>query len=143
MEPRSINRYSLSFKHQVINELESGRFGSIMEAQRHYGITGAETIRNWLHRYGKTHLCPKVVRVEKPNEASEIRQLKKKIQQLEQALGRTQADNVLNETFLEIACEALGQDVEAFKKKVGIEASIRPVPKDPGSASGDCVSERG
>jgi hypothetical protein len=62
-------------------------------------------------------LVPKVVRVEKPDEADQIRQLKQEIRQLQEALGRTQLENVLNESFLEIACERLGEEVEAFKKK--------------------------
>jgi hypothetical protein len=40
MVPNTAVRYSLSFKHQVINELESGRFRSINEARQHYGISG-------------------------------------------------------------------------------------------------------
>lgn len=126
MVQKLVYRYSTSFKQQVVEELESGRFSSIYEAKEHYGITGATTIRRWLLKYGRNHLCPKVIRVEKPNEKDQIRQLKKHIRQLEQALGRTQADKVLNEAFLELACEELGQGVESFKKKVDIEASIRP-----------------
>ena len=64
--------------------------------------------------------------MEKPDEKDRIRQLKQQIKQLEQALGRTQADKILNEAFLEIACEDLGQEVEAFKKKVDTRLSIRP-----------------
>ena len=133
MVQKLVYRYSMSFKQQVVGELESGRFSSIYEAKEHYGITGAATIQRWLSKYGRNHLCPKVVRVEKPDEKDQICQLKKRIRQLEQALGRTQADKVLNEVFLELACEELGQEVEAFKKKVGIEASIRPE-KDPQQA---------
>lgn len=142
MEHRTVIRYSTAFKQQVVRDLESGRFASIRQAQEHYGIRGDGQIQIWLRRYGKEYLCPRRIRVEKPDEKDQIRQLKKKIKQLEQALGRTQADHVLNETFLEIACEELGQDVEVFKKKVDIEASIRPVKKAPGSESGDCVSEQ-
>lgn len=119
-------RYSLAFKRQVVGELEAGRFRSIQEAGRHYGIGGATTVRRWLERFGKNHLIPKVVRVEKPDEADRIRQLKQEIGQLKQALGETQLRSVLNESFLEIACEQLGQDMEAFKKKVATKRSIEP-----------------
>jgi len=108
----------MSFKQQVISELESGRFDNIAHAQQHYGIGGQQTIQGWLRRYGRNHLCPKVIRVEKPQEKDEIGRLKKQVKQLEQALGRTQAEKVLNEVFLEMACERLGEDVERFKKKV-------------------------
>jgi transposase-like protein len=108
----------MSFKQQVIEELETGQFDSISQAQRHYGIRGSETIAKWLRKYGKNQLCAKVVRVERPDEKQQISQLKKQIRQLQEALGQTQAQNVLNQEFLKIACEQLGQDVDSFKKKV-------------------------
>jgi hypothetical protein len=60
---------------------------------------------------------PKVVRVEKPKEASRIVELKKQVRQLQQALGQTQLKNVVHEAMLELACEQLGVDVASFKKK--------------------------
>jgi transposase-like protein len=116
----------MSFKQQVVEELESGRFSSISEAKEHYGIAGASTVQNWLVKYGRNHLCAKVVRVEKPNEKDQIRQFKKQIKQLKEALGQTQAENVINQEFLKIACEQLGQDLDTFKKKAGIEPFTKP-----------------
>ena len=112
-------RYSSSFKRQVVSEIESGRFDNINQAQRHYGITGCGTVRRWLDQFGRNHLCPKVVRVEKPDERNQIRELKKQVRQLKEALGQTQAEKVIGDAFLEIACENMGVNVEGFKKKVG------------------------
>jgi transposase len=126
MDRRIIVRYSMSFKQQVVRELESGRFSSISEANEHYGITGATTVRNWLVKYGRNHLCPKVVRVEKPDEKDKILQLKRQIKQLKEALGQTQAENVINQEFLKIACEQMGQDIESFKKKAGTKLFTKP-----------------
>ena len=117
MQQRLVLRYSMSFKRQVVSELESGRFDSILQASEHYGISGSETVRKWLRKFGRNHLCPKVIRVEKPNEQDQVRQLKKQIKQLKEVLGQTQAENVINQEFLKIACEEMGQDVDAFKKK--------------------------
>jgi len=117
MDQRVIVRYSIGFKHQVIEQLESGRFSSICEAMAHYGITGAETIKRWLRKYGRNELCAKVVRVEKPNEKNQVLELKKQIRQLKEALGQTQAERVIGEEFLKMACEDMGVDVDAFKKK--------------------------
>lgn len=124
-------RYSMAFKQQVIEDVESGRFSSLGEAQRHYGIGGTSTIQKWLRKYGRNHLIPKVVRVEKPGEADEIRRLRRQIQELEKALGRTQLEKLLGDSFLRQACEALGEDVESFKKK----AVTRPSTKS--TKSGD------
>jgi len=131
MQPKTMIQYSVAFKQQVVADLENGRFRSILAASEHYGIGGAKTIRHWLKRFGKNHLIPKVVRVEKPEEADQIRQLKKQIRQLQEALGKTQMKSVLNESFLEIACERLGVDVEEFKKKAATKGST-----DPGSGPG-------
>lgn len=119
-------RYSVAFKQHVVAELESGRFRSIDQARRHYDIGGSMTVRRWLELFGKNHLLPKVVRVEKPNEACRIRQFQQEVRQLKQALGETQLRNVLNESFLEIACEQLGQNVESFKKKAATKRSTGP-----------------
>ncbi len=126
MDQRIIVRYSMSFKQQVVEELESGRFSSILKAKEHYGIAGAGTIRSWLVKYGRNHLCAKVVRVEKPNEKDKILELKKQIRQLKESLGQTQAENLINQEFLKIACEEMGKDVESFKKKAGTELFTRP-----------------
>jgi transposase len=124
MQPKAQLRYSMSFKQQVVEDVESGRFGTLRAVSEHYGIGGAETVRKWLGRLGRNHLIPKVVRVEKPDEADQIRQLKKQIRQLQQALGKTQLEKVMSESFLEIACERLGEDCDEFKKKVAMKRSI-------------------
>jgi transposase-like protein len=113
----------MAFKQQVVDELESGRLRSLEEARARYGIGGSCTIREWLKRLGKNHLIPKVVRVEKPDEANQVAALKKQIRELQQALGQTQLANVMNETFLGMACEQLGVDAESFKKKVDTKPS--------------------
>ena len=129
MQERIIRRYSVCFKQQVIRELEQGRFSGIEQARLHYEIGGNDTIQNWLKRYGRNDLQAKVVRVEKPNEADRIRQLKRQVLELERALGQTQAQNVLNESFLRLACEDLGCEVESFKKKVATGRSTTPTKK--------------
>lgn len=126
MKPRIVTRYSVSFKHQVVSDLESGRFVSIKEAQQHYGITGHHTVQSWLRKYGKNHLVPKVVRVQKPDEKDQIRELKKQVAELQRALGQTQAESVINRAFFELACEEFGQDAETFKKKADIARCIGP-----------------
>ncbi len=126
MNERIVFRYSMSFKHQVVQELESGRFSSISQANKHYGIAGASTVRSWLVNYGRNHLCAKVVRVEKPDEKDKMLELKRQIKQLKEVLGQTQAENVINREFLKIACEQLGKDVDSFKKKAGTELFTKP-----------------
>jgi transposase-like protein len=117
MRERQVRRYSACFKRQVIAELERGRFDSLEAARRHYEIGGSQTLQKWLRHYGRNELQAKVVRVEQAGEADRIRQLQQQVAELQRALGQTQAENVLNAAFLQLACEQLGQDVGAFKKK--------------------------
>jgi hypothetical protein len=62
-----------------------------------------------------------------PDEKDQIKQLKKQIKQLQQMLGRKDAEKAISEAFLEIACEKLGEDVEEFKKKADSVLSDKPV----------------
>jgi len=117
MAQRVLVRYSLSFKSKVVGELESGKFDSPSAAGRHYGIGGADTVLSWVRKLGKNHLLAKVVRVETVDERNRLAELKKRVAQLEQALGQTQAEHVLGQAYLKLACEQLGQEVEGFKKK--------------------------
>ena len=126
MQSKTEIRYSMAFKQQVIADLESGRFGSIEAAREHYGIGGKGTVRRWLKKYGRSHLAPKVIRVEKPDEADQIRQLKQQVEQLQKALGRTQLEKMMEEAFLHQACLAMGTDAETFKKKVATTPSTGP-----------------
>jgi transposase len=125
MQRSVVVKYSISFRQQVVADIEAGRFESVNQARIHYGITGNGTIERWLRKYGREKLCAKVVRVEKPDEQNEIRELRKKIKELEQALGQTQAENLLNRSFLKLACKDLGCDVEAFKKKEATTPSTK------------------
>jgi len=48
---RSQKDYSLSFKHQVVREVESGEL-SIKGALRKYGIQSHGTVLNWVRKFG-------------------------------------------------------------------------------------------
>jgi transposase-like protein len=111
-------KYSEAFKLQVISELRSGELSCIGEARSKYGITGSTTIRDWLKKYGCRELLPKRVRIEMPEEQSEIKKLKKRIRELEKALAETKVDEVLNRAHFEILCEQMGLDIEETKKKI-------------------------
>lgn len=48
---RSQRDYSLSFKLQIVQEIEQGRL-SVTGAQRMYGIQGSVTVITWLRKHG-------------------------------------------------------------------------------------------
>lgn len=118
MERKAEIRYSEAFKLQVVRELEQGRFGSVGAAGRAYGVNGAETVANWVRRYGKDHLLRKVVRVVKADEQAEVKALRKRVRELERALADAHLDLKLEGAYVKLACEAAGvKDVVEFKKK--------------------------
>ena len=118
MNLKSTIRYSEAFKLQVIREVESGRFSSLADAERTYGIRGRYTINEWMIKYGKSHLLGKVIHVKTPRELDELKDLRKQVRELKQALADAHLDACLEKAYVTLACEMAGiKDVEAFKKK--------------------------
>lgn len=119
MKTKSAIRYSKSFKLRVVGEIEGGRFATLTQARKHYGISGTRTIHGWLKEFGKNSLLPKVVRVETPEEQMELKRLRERVKQLEKAVADQFIASEVEKSFLEIACERAGfEDVAEFKKKV-------------------------
>ena len=120
---RSYVRYSEAFKRQVVAELEEGKFSSIGEANRVYGIRGGATVLQWIRKYGSEGILPKKVKIETLKERDELKEARKRIRQLEAALADAHIDCSLGDSYLKIACERLGIDVSDFKKKNAITLS--------------------
>lgn len=117
-------RYSEAFKMHVVQELASGKLSCINEACKKYGKVGFHTIRGWLNKYGRKELIPRVVRVEMPEEKSEIKKLKKRIRELEKALADTKIDSILDRAHFEVLCEQMGiKDIAGMKKKIAEQLS--------------------
>ena len=112
---RTIKRYSIAFQRKVVSEIESGEL-TIGDARRLYDITGSETIQNWILKLGKNHLLNKVVRIEMKGEKDRIKELEKKVRQLESALADEHIKNIVLESLVDIAREKYGIDL---KKKNG------------------------
>jgi transposase-like protein len=108
--------YSEAFKMQVVKEISQGKFASILQAQKTYGICGMTTIQKWIKKYGMEELLPKRVRVETMTEIDELKEAKKRIRDLEKALSDSHMDYCLERAFLEIACEQMGTSREEIKK---------------------------
>src|SRR3954463_2364070 len=113
---KSAIRYSEAFKMGVVRELEMNDL-PFAHVQRKYGITGSSTVQKWVRKYGNG-TRGKVIRVEKPEEISEIERLKRRLRQLETALADSNIDLAIERAYTKMACERAGiEDVEEFKKK--------------------------
>ncbi len=113
---REINRYSISFKKQVLEELESG--SSISFLQKKYGIRGGETIQNWIKSFGRHHLLNKTVRIETMDEKNRLKQLEEENGKLKAALADSIIANKCLETLIQVANEEYKTDL---KKNFGID----------------------
>jgi transposase-like protein len=112
---RSIIRYSISFKQQVVKEIEEEGL-SYEDAKRRYGIKGGETIQKWLKDFGKNHLIQKVVRVEMKGEKDRVKELEAEIKKLKSALADSALENYAMKTLIDVVNEHYGTDV---KKNLG------------------------
>ena len=113
---KAVVRYSEAFKVAVVRELEQEGL-SFEEARRKYGIRGAGTVQRWVRQYGNGSRG-KVVRVERPEEINELKQLRDRVRRLEGALADANLDLALERQYTRLACERAGiKDVGELKKK--------------------------
>jgi hypothetical protein len=71
-----------------------------------------------MKRMGKLQGLPKVIRVEKPDEKSKLKELERQIRQLKNSLAETQVRYLMAESQFEIVCEQQGLDPQEVKKKL-------------------------
>ena len=118
-------RYSEAFKMEVVRELESNDL-PFATVQRKYGIGGSWTVQKWVRKYGNGSRG-KVIRVQKPEEIDELKQLKTRVRQLETALADANIDAALERAYTRIACQRAGiTDVAEFKKKAAGQPDMKP-----------------
>ena len=111
-------RYSISFKQQIVQEVEQG--ASKGSVRRKYGIRGGETINKWLRKFGKHHLINQTIRVETMDEKDRVKALEKEVQRLKMALADAFLAQRSLETVIDEANKLYGTDL---KKNFGEQPS--------------------
>jgi transposase-like protein len=111
-ERKRVFRYSLSFKQQVIREIEQ-EGQSIEATKRKYGINGGMTIQKWLRKFGKTGLLNQVIRIETMEERDRVKVLEEEIKKLKLAL----ADSLLAQRSLEVVIAEASKEYKTDLKK--------------------------
>lgn len=99
----TIKRYSEAFRRQVVSEYENG--ASKTGLQKKYGITGQETINNWIRKYGKEGFRHELIEIQTADEIRRVRELEKQVQELQQALGQMTLEKLKLESILEVIQE--------------------------------------
>ena len=100
---RTQKDYTLAFKLQVVEEVESGEL-SQDAAQRKYGIQGNATILTWLRKHGRLNWYQNITMAKKPTPNRKIAELEKKIKRLE-------AEKFILNTVIDVADETLNTDI--------------------------------
>jgi len=110
---------------ELVREVEAeGK--SFEEVRRKYGIGGNETVQKWVRRYGNGSRG-KIIRVERPEEINELKQLRERTRRLEKALADANLDLALERQYTRLACQRAGiEDVEEFKKKAAGQRPMEP-----------------
>lgn len=107
---REFNRYSISFKKQVVEELEKGSSYSYL--QKKYDIRGAETIQRWVRSFGRDHLLNKSVRIETMDEKRRLKELEDENKRLKLALADSIVANKMLETLINVANDEYKTDLK-------------------------------
>lgn len=114
MEKIAIRRYSEAFKKQVVREYEAGASASSLREK--YGIKGRSTINTWLKKYGREGSRYKLMVIQKPEEQARVKELEKRVQELERALAQVMLDKLMLESLVEVIEAEEGVEV---KKNIG------------------------
>lgn len=110
MAQREIKRYSLTFKKQVVREYEAG--ASVPSLMRKYGITGKQTIRNWIKLHSQKGSRTAMKEITDPQVQAELEAQKEKIDALEQLVSQLSLDKFMLESCLKVAERELGYEVK-------------------------------
>jgi transposase-like protein len=111
---RAYKSYSESFKRQVVSEYEAGI--SVHGLQKKYDIRGSGTIAGWIKKYAREGFRHEFIRIQTKNEIQRIKTLEKKVEELEQALGKVMLEKMKLESIVEELAESY--DVEIKKNEV-------------------------
>lgn len=114
---RQVKRFSLKVKQDTVQDIEKGKY-SVSEASREMQVS-IQTIYNWIYKYSSYISKNKVLVVEDKSEISKTKELAKRLQEVEAALGRKQMELDLLNKMIEIASNNLKVDIKKnFSKKV-------------------------
>ena len=102
--------YSEEFKRALVKEFETGHY-SVPQLERLYGIRN-HLIYGWIYKYSTFN--DKSVRIIEMKESSthKLKELEKKVKELERAVGVKQLHIDYLEKMMDIAKEELGVDIK-------------------------------
>lgn len=113
-------KYSIEFKKQIVSEFESGRF-SVIELEKLHKISNP-TIYDWIYKFSKFNDKGYRIIEMKDSSSKKLKDLERKVKDLEAALGRKQIMIDYLETMMEVAKNELDIDI---KKNFSTSPSVK------------------
>lgn len=107
---KQVRLFSEPVKRQVVQDVEAGK-ATVRNASRELGVA-EQTIYRWLNKYSRHLQSSKRIVIEMESEAYKSKELEKRIQELEAALGRKQLEIDFLNKMIEIGKEELGIDLK-------------------------------
>lgn len=102
--------FSEALKKKVVLHIETGK-ASVMAIAREYEVTQANVYR-WLNKYSRHLQTSKTMVVQMKSEGYKTKELEKRIQELEAALGRKQLEIDFLNKLIDQGKEELGVDLK-------------------------------
>jgi len=107
---RASRVFSEALKKKVVKDIESGKV-SVLAASREYSVS-FQAIYQWLNKYSRHLQTSKRIVIEMQSESYKSRELEKRIQELEAALGRKQLEVDFLNKMIELGSEQTGVDIK-------------------------------
>jgi len=107
---KTYKRYGEAFKRQVVSEYEAGV--SVNALKKKYNIGGSETINLWIKKYAREGFRHELIRIQTKDEIQRIKALEKKVEELEQALGKVMLEKLKLESIVEVLEESYGVEIK-------------------------------
>jgi hypothetical protein len=105
-----------------------------MESLRQkYGISGKQTVRNWIHQYGRTGVRHQIMEINDAELQAENRVLQERIANLEKLVAQLSLDKLMLESTLAVTEKELGYPV---KKKRATKSSRKRSRHENGASRG-------
>lgn len=103
-------RFSDSFRKQIVSDYEKGLF-SVPELEKLHNI-GNSLIYRWIYKYSSVNQKNTQIVEMKDSSSKKVKELEKRIKELERAVGVKQLNIDYLEKMIELAKEELGIDIK-------------------------------
>lgn len=103
-------KFSEAFKKSIVNDFESGKF-SVIQLERLHKIKG-QIIYRWIYQYSQVNEKGQRIVEMKDSSTQKLKELEKKVMELERAVGQKQIQIDYLEKMIDIAKDELNIDIK-------------------------------